>query len=308
MRLDDLPESSNIEDRRGESGGGFGGMPVGRGGLGLGTIVVLGLIGWALGIDPRLLIGGAQLISGGDRQVEAPARNGPKGTPQDAIGRDVARILGSTEVVWKDIFAQGGMNYRAPTLVMYSGATQTSGRTDASCGTAQSAMGPFYCPIDEKVYLDTSFFREIQSRFRGCDVGSKACTFADAYVIAHEVGHHVQNLLGILPKVEKQQQAARSKAEANALQVKVELQADCLAGVWANHSEQRWNDLDPGDVGAALRTAAAIGDDTLQKQAQGYAVPDSFTHGTSAQRQRWFNNGFKGGTVGSCNTFNAAQL
>jgi predicted metalloprotease len=181
-----------------------------------------------------------------------------------------------------------------------------SGSTDAGCGAAQAAMGPFYCPTDQKVYLDTSFFREIQSRFHGCD--GKSCQFAQAYVIAHEVGHHVQNLLGILPKVEREQQAAGSKAGANQLQVKVELQADCLAGVWANHSEQQWNLLEPGDVDAALQTAAAIGDDTLQKQAQGYAVPDSFTHGTSAQRQRWFNAGLKGGTVASCNTFGAAQL
>jgi predicted metalloprotease len=303
MRLDDLPESGNIEDRRGEGGGfgGFGGMPVGRGGLGIGTIVVLGLIGWALGIDPRLLIGGAELISGGDQQIQAPARNGPTGAPQDAMGRNVSRILGSTEVVWKDIFAKDGMTYRAPRLVLYGG------RTDAACGTAQSAMGPFYCPNDQKVYLDTSFFREIQTRFRGCDVAS-ACLFAQGYVIAHEVGHHVQNLLNILPKVEREQRTAGSKAQANALQVKVELQADCFAGVWANRSEEKWKDLDPGDVDAALRTAAAIGDDTLQKQAQGYAVPDSFTHGTSAQRQRWFNAGLKGGTVASCNTFEARQL
>jgi predicted metalloprotease len=304
MRLDDLPESSNVEDRRGEGGGfgggGFGGMPVGRGGLGIGTIVVLGLIGWALGIDPRLLIGGAELISGGDRQVQAPVRNGPTSVPQDEMGRDVVKILGSTEAVWTDIFAKDGMTYRAPRLVLYSG------HTDAACGTAQSAMGPFYCPNDRKVYLDTSFFREIQTRFRGCDAAS-ACLFAQGYVIAHEVGHHVQNLLDVLPKVEQEQRAV-GKAQANALQVKVELQADCFAGVWANRSEDKWKYLDPGDVDAALRTAAAIGDDTLQKKAQGYAVPDSFTHGTSVQRQRWFNNGFKGGTVASCNTFGAAQL
>jgi predicted metalloprotease len=303
--LDDLQESGNIEDRLGYLVGfgvcGFGGMPVGRGGLGIGTIVVLGLIGWALGIDPRLLIGGAELISGGDRQVQAPARNGPTGVPQDEIGRDVSKILGSTEAVWKDIFAKDGMTYRAPRLVLYSGVT------GAACGTAQSAMGPFYCPNDQKVYLDTSFFREIQTRFRGCDAAG-ACLFAQGYVIAHEVGHHVQNLLGILPKVEQEQRATGSKAGANALQVKVELQADCFAGVWANQSDQKWKDLDPGDIDAALRTAAAIGDDTLQKKAQGYAVPDSFTHGTSAQRQRWFSSGFKGGTVGSCNTFGAAQL
>jgi predicted metalloprotease len=306
MRLDDLPESDNIEDRRGESGGGgggFGGMPMGRGGLGIGTIVVLGLVGWALGIDPRLLIGGAELVSGaGDRtETQEPARPRPTGAPQDEMGREVSKILGSTEVVWKDIFVKAGNTYRAPTLVMYSGSTA------ARCGMAQSAMGPFYCPIDEKVYLDTSFFREIQTRFRGCDT-SRSCLFAQAYVIAHEVGHHVQKLLGILPRVQQQQQAMASKAEANHLQVEVELQADCLAGVWANHSQEKWNELDPGDVDAALRTASAIGDDTLQRQAQGRVVPDSFTHGTSAQRQRWFSAGFKGGTVASCNTFGATQL
>jgi uncharacterized protein len=306
MRLDDLPESSNIEDRRQEGGGfggGFGGGMGGRGGLGIGTIVVLGLIGWALGIDPRLLIGGAELISGGGQnEMQAPVRDRSTGTPQDQSGQFVSRVLGSTEVEWKDIFAKEGKTYRPPILVLYSG------RTDARCGAAMSAMGPFYCPIDQKVYLDTSFFREIQTRFRGCDAGSKSCLFAQAYVIAHEVGHHVQNLLGILPRVQQQQQAAQGKAAANHLQVEVELQADCLAGVWANHSQQQWNLLEPGDVDAALRTAAAIGDDTLQKQAQGYAVPDSFTHGTSAQRQRWFNAGFKGGTVASCNTFAAQQL
>jgi predicted metalloprotease len=305
MRLDDLPESSNVEDRRGEGGGlgGFGGMG-GRGGLGIGTIVVLGLVGWALGIDPRVLIGGAELISGGgdQTQIQSPARTRETGVPQDEMGRDVSKILGSTEVVWKDIFAKDGKTYRAPTLVLYSGAT------GASCGAAQSAMGPFYCPVDEKVYLDTSFFREIQTRFKGCDAGSSSCLFAQAYVIAHEVGHHVQKLLGILPRVEQQQQAAQSKAQANHLQVEVELQADCFAGVWANRSKERWNELDPGDVEAALRTASAIGDDTLQRQAQGRVVPDSFTHGTSEQRQRWFNAGFKGGTVASCNTFGANPL
>ena len=299
MRLDDLPESGNIEDRRGE-GGGFGGLPVGRGGLGIGTIVVLGLVSWALGIDPRLLIGGAELISGGDRPIETPARDRTTGTPRDQMGVFVSRILGSTEVEWKDIFAKEGKTYRAPTLVMFSGAT------DARCGPARSAMGPFYCPLDQKVYLDTSFFREIETRFRGC--AGRSCQFAQAYVIAHEVGHHVQNQLGILPRVQQQQQAMNSKAQANHLQVEVELQADCFAGVWANHSQQQWNLLEPGDIEAALRTAAAIGDDTLQKQAQGYAVPDSFTHGTSEQRQRWFNAGFKGGTVASCNTFGAKQL
>ena len=303
MRLDDLPESSNIEDRRQEGGGGFGGLPGGRGGLGIGTVVVLGLVGWALGIDPRLLIGGAELISGGGSPIETRAPvNRPTGAPRDEAGRDVSRILGSTEVVWKDIFAKDGKTYRNPILVMYSGSTE------ARCGAAQSAMGPFYCPIDEKVYLDTSFFRELQTRFHGCDAGSRSCLFAQSYVIAHEVGHHVQKLLGILPRVQQQQQASASKADANHLQVEVELQADCLAGVWAQHSNERWNELEAGDVDSALRTASAIGDDTLQRQAQGRVVPDSFTHGTSAQRQRWFNSGFKNGTVANCNTFAAPQL
>jgi uncharacterized protein len=301
MRLDDLPESSNIEDRRQEGGGGFGGMPGGRGGLGIGTVVVLGLVGWAFGIDPRLLIGGAEMLSGGgDQQMQSPARPRTTGTPQDESGVFVSRILGSTEVEWKDIFAKEGKTYRAPTLVMYSG------RTDARCGAASSAMGPFYCPVDQKVYLDTSFFREIEARFKGC--AGKSCQFAQAYVIAHEVGHHVQNLLGVLPRVQQQQQAAQGKAVANHLQVEVELQADCFAGVWANHSQQQWKLLEPGDIEAALRTAAAIGDDTLQKQAQGYAVPDSFTHGTSAQRKRWFTNGFNSGKVSSCDTLSADSL
>jgi uncharacterized protein len=304
MRLDDLPESGNVEDRRGERGGGLGGLVGGRGGLGIGTIVVLGLVGWALGIDPRLLIGGAELLEGGGDQAQTQQPPAPRqtGVPQDEMGRFVSRVLGSTEVEWRDIFSQAGRTYKPPVLVMFSGATDAAG-----CGLAQSAMGPFYCPSDQKVYLDTSFFQQIQSRFGGCDVGSKSCAFAEAYVVAHEVGHHVQNLLGILPQIQQQQQAVGTKAQANQLQVKVELQADCLAGVWASRSDQQWKLLEPGDVEAALRTAAAIGDDTLQKQAQGYAVPDSFTHGTSAQRQRWFDSGLKGGTVGNCNTFDASQ-
>ena len=312
MRYDDLPESGNVEDRREEGGGGgygggFGGggfgMPMG-GGLGIGGLVVLALVGWALGIDPRLLLSGGEIFSGGGSEYEQPARSDrPKGTPRDDMGRFVARILGSTEVVWKNVFAQDGRTYRAPTLVLYRGTTQ------APCGgQAQSAMGPFYCPADQKIYLDTAFFREIETRFRGCDAGSKACQFAQGYVIAHEVGHHVQNLLGILPKVQQQQQSFRNRAQANRLQVKVELQADCFGGIWANRAEEQWHLLQPGDIEAALRTAAAIGDDTLQKRSQGHVVPDSFTHGTSEQRQRWFNAGFKGGTVASCNTFAAQQL
>src|SRR5215470_6530994 len=240
MRLDDLPDSGNIEDRRddggygGGGGGGFG-LPMGGGGLGIGTVVVLGLIGWALGIDPSLLIGGAEMLNRqGQPQVQAPptARH-TTGTPQDEMGRFVSRVLGSTEFVWKNVFAKDGKSYRAPVLVLYRG------RTRADCGgVAQSAMGPFYCPVDQKVYLDTSFFDQIATRFRGCDVGSKTCQFSQAYVIAHEVGHHVQNLLGILPKAQQMQRTAGSRADANHIQVQVELQADCLAGVWASHENQ----------------------------------------------------------------------
>jgi predicted metalloprotease len=312
MRLDDLQESSNIEDRRGEGGGRGGGigLPGGAGGLGIGTIIILGLIGWALGIDPSVLIGGAEVLTGpGQPQVQAPAGGRRVGTPQDNAGRFVSRVLGSTEEQWKAVFAQGGKTYRAPVLVMYRG------MTDARCGgAAQSAMGPFYCPVDQKVYLDTSFFDQIATRFGGCDVGSKSCLFSQAYVIAHEVGHHVQNLLGILPQAQQAQQRAGSKAEANQIQVQVELQADCLAGVWANRenaslrSQGKPPFIEQGDVEAALRTAAAIGDDTLQRKSQGYVVPDSFTHGSSAQRQRWFNTGLQSGQISSCNTFASAQL
>jgi uncharacterized protein len=306
MRLDDLPESGNVEDRRdgGGFGGGGGGFPIGGGGLGIGTVVVLGLIGWALGIDPSLLIGGAEILTGPSHQQVQPAPPSARrtGAPQDDMGRFVSKVLGSTEVQWKQIFAKDGKTYRQPVLVLYRGQTR------ADCGgVAQSAMGPFYCPADQKIYLDTSFFDQIATRFRGCDVGSKSCQFAQAYVIAHEVGHHVQNLLQILPKAQ-QAQRSMSKSEANHLQVQVELQADCLAGVWANHSDEQWKFIQPGDVEAAMRTAAAIGDDTLQRRSQGYVVPDSFTHGTSEQRQRWFMAGLKSGSLSSCNTFASAQL
>ncbi len=304
MRYDELPQSDNIEDRRGDSsgGGGGGGFPMGgRGGLGIGTIVVLGIVGYALGIDPRLLIGGAEMVMGGGQHQQAPSQpSGKTGAPSDEMGKFVSRILGSADVQWKLIFEAAGQRYKPPTLVMFSGAT----RADA-CGNAQSAMGPFYCPPDNKIYLDTSFFRDIERRFKGCDAGSSSCQFAQAYVIAHEIGHHVQNQLGVLSKVQ-QQQRGLSKVEANRLQVRVELQADCFAGVWAAKSDQQWKLIQPGDVEAAMRTAAAIGDDRLQKQAQGYVIPDSFTHGSSEQRQRWFQTGLKSGTVGACNTFAAA--
>jgi predicted metalloprotease len=315
MRLDETEQSENIEDRRGEPGGGFGGggfgFPLGGGGLGIGTIVVLGLIGWALGIDPRVLIGGAEIFSGGSPHVQQPmqppggqARR--TGKPSDDIGRFVSTILGNIDAEWTDIFQRDGKTYRKPVLVLYQGQTQ------AACGgQAQSAMGPFYCPTDQKVYLDTSFFREIESRFRGCE--GKACEFSQAYVIAHEVGHHVQNLLGVLPRVQQQQQRM-DRTDANRLQVQVELQADCLAGIWASHENKRLQSqgkpllVEAGDIDAAMQTASAIGDDTLQRKATGRVVPDSFTHGSAAQRQRWFMNGYREGTVAACNTFRSENL
>jgi predicted metalloprotease len=313
MRWDDLPQSDNVEDRRGEGGyggGPGGGIPIGAGGLGIGGMIVLGLIGWALGIDPRLLIGGAEILTGSQPRYQQPYQPSPNtarrtGPPTDEMGRFVSAVLGSTEVQWKDIFSKQGQTYRAPRLVMFSGATHSA------CGTAQSAMGPFYCPNDREVYLDTSFFRDLERRFRGCS--GKACEFSQAYVIAHEVGHHVQNLLGILPKVQQAQRASGDRVASNRLQVRVELQADCFAGVWAHHAEQKWKLLQPGDIEAALQTASAIGDDRLQRMAQGdrpgaAIVRDSFTHGSSEQRKRWFTVGFKEGTVKACNTFAAAQL
>jgi predicted metalloprotease len=300
MRIDQLPGSENVEDRRG-SGGGFR-VPGGRSGLGIGTIILLGLLGWWLGIDPGLLIGGADILTGGKPQQQT--QNGPgktdAGAP-DPTKEMVTRVLGSTEAVWSNVFQQSGERYEPPKLVMFDGITRSG------CGVAQSAMGPFYCPLDQKVYLDTSFFRDLERKFGACDAGSKACQFSQAYVITHEVGHHVQNLLGILPRVQQMQQGM-DKAEANQLQVRVELQADCLAGVWANHAEKEWKFLDEGDVEAAMQTASAIGDDRLQRQTQGYVVPDAFTHGSSQQRTRWLMSGLKSGKLDGCDTFGAQRI
>jgi uncharacterized protein len=301
MRWDDFRRSDNVEDDRG-GGGGFG-LPMGGGGLGIGTVIVLGLIGWAFGIDPGVLIGGAEVITGGGSNYQQPYQPSRQrtGAPKDQLGDFVAAVLGNTEDTWNKIFQDGGQQYRAPRLRLFAGSEQ------GGCGFAQAAMGPFYCPTDRRIYLDTSFFRDMRVRFKGCS--GKACEFAEAYVIAHEVGHHVQNLLGILPKAQaEQQRAAGNKVAANRIQVRVELQADCFAGVWANHSDQRWKTIEPGDVEAALQTAAAIGDDRLQQQSKGYVVPDAFTHGSSAQRQRWFTTGLKEGKVSACNTFTAASL
>lgn len=316
MRWDDFRRSDNIDDRRDGDGGGFGGggggggfgIPMGGGGgLGIGTIVVLGLVGWALGIDPRILIGGADILMGGGQpsqvQVDRPvspdgriSRQGRGGAPSDEMGSFMAGVLGEIDDRWSEIFQASGQRYQGARLVLFRNATN-GGR----CGMAQSAMGPFYCPPDRQIFVDTAFFREIETRFRGCE--GAACRFTQAYILAHEAGHHVQNVLGILPKARQEQERAGSRAEANNIQVRVELQADCFAGVWANRQQKKRDFLDPGDIEAALQTAAAIGDDTLQRKAQGRVVPDSFTHGSAAQRQRWFRRGFEQGTVQTCNTF-----
>jgi predicted metalloprotease len=307
MRYDDFRRSDNIDDRRDEEGGGgFGGgfgIPMGGGGgLGIGTIIVLGLIGWAVGIDPRILIGGAEILTGGgqapsyqtDRTNTAPKK---AGAPTDEMGSMIAGVLGEIDDRWTEIFQADGKSYRGPRIVLFRNVTN-GGR----CGRAQSAMGPFYCPPDRQIFLDTGFFREIETRFRGCS--GNACKFTAAYIIAHEAGHHIQNLLGILDRATAAQQRASSKAEANAIQVRVELQADCFSGVWVNREQKkRPGFLEAGDIDAALQTAAAIGDDTLQRQTQGRVVPDSFTHGSAAQRKQWFMTGYQQGTVAACNTF-----
>ena len=290
MQWEDYRQSENLEDRRG-SGGGFAGMPGGRGGVGIGTMVVLGLLGWALGIDPRLLIGGAELIGGiGGRSAPTQEQRKSAGPPQDEMGRFVSAVLAQNEDIWSKILPQqANIRYQPPRLVLFSGVDRSG------CGTAQAAMGPFYCPADKKVYLDTSFFQEMQRKLGG------GGDFAYAYVVGHEVGHHIQNLLGILPKANQIRERS-SERDANAISVRIELQADCFAGVWA-HNIQAMGRLDQGDIEEALRSAAAIGDDKLQQASQGVVVPDSFTHGSSAQRTKWFNVGFQSGSMQRCDTF-----
>jgi predicted metalloprotease len=293
MRDDDLRASSNIDDRRGQGGGGF---PGGRGGLGIGAIIVLTLLGWLFGINPAVLINGAQLVTGGGGSSVSQQSSGQTGAPDDRQGVFVARVLGETEDVWSQVLPQqANVAYQKPILVLFSGAT------GSACGTARSAMGPFYCPNDRKVYLDTLFFQDMQRRMGG------GGDFAYAYVIAHEIGHHVQNLLGILPKVQAMQNSARDDATANAISVRTELMADCFAGLWANRMNQRHANIDDSDVRQAINTAAAIGDDRLQRQSRGMAVPDSFTHGSSAQRVRWLTIGLRGGSLKSCDTFAAQE-
>jgi predicted metalloprotease len=285
MRMDGQEESSNVEDVRGMGGGGgfgFGGRSVG-----IGTLVVALVAGWIFGINPLTLLGLAGDVA--PQQQSVPQGTAPP--PDDPQARFVSQVLRSTEVVWNDVFRAAGRAYQAPKLVLYRGSWPTA------CGQGQAAMGPFYCPNDEKVYLDLGFFDVMRSR-----LGAPG-EFAQAYVIAHEVGHHVQDQLGIMAKVDAARQRA-SETQGNALSVRVELQADCFAGVWAKRSqqEQGWR-LEPGDIETALNAAAQIGDDTLQRKSRGMVVPETFTHGTSAQRVTWFKRGFEGGSVDQCNTF-----
>ena len=263
---------------------GTGGMSIAGGGIGAVVLVVVALL---LGVDPSVLLQG-----GGDSYAPAPEQRSGSATPQDELGRFVSVVLADTEDTWTEVFRSLGRTYEDPKLVLFSGATQTA------CGTGQTATGPFYCPRDQKVYIDLSFYRELQNRF-----GAPG-DFAQAYVIAHEIGHHVQNQLGIMDQVE-QLRARASRSQANAISVRLELQADCFAGVWAHHAERARNVLEQGDLEEALNAAAAIGDDRLQKQSQGYVVPESFTHGSSAQRVSWFKRGFESGQIKSCDTFTA---
>lgn len=293
MRLDDEEESRNIEDRRGQGGGGFGfpggGLGFGGRGMSLGTLVVVAVVALVFGINPMTLLGGGP-VAPSNQQIGQPQQPADAARPATETDRFVAKVLRTTERSWETIFTNEiGRPYQPPRLVLFTGNVQSA------CGAAQSAMGPFYCPADSRVYLDQSFFDELSRRF-----GAPG-DFAAAYVIAHEVGHHVQNLLGISGQAQAAQQRS-SKTRANAISVQVELQADCLAGVWAKDNAGR---LEPGDVDEAMRAAAAIGDDTLQKAGQGVVVPESFTHGSSAQRTKWFMRGMTLGTVAGCDTFSA---
>jgi len=283
MRLDNERESDNVEDRRGEVGRrGFGASR----GLGIGTVIVVLAVSYFLGVDPALILG---LFSGGGAPApqSEPAQKPPA---NDEMATFVSKVLADTEDTWSVIFQQSGRHYQEPKLVLFTGATPTA------CGTGQSATGPFYCPLDQKVYIDLAFYQDLKARYK------VSGDFAQAYVIAHEVGHHVQHLLGIMDKVQAAQSRA-SEAQANALSVRLELQADCLAGVWGYHADRVRNVLEAGDVEEALAAASAIGDDRLQQQASGYIVPDTFTHGTSAQRVHWFKRGIESGELRQCDTF-----
>ena len=280
MELGNERSSGNIEDRRGMGG-------VVGGGIGVGTLVIA-VIAYFLGIDPTTVIDASQQL-----QQAAPSQQqrGKEGAPTDQMGQFVSKVLASTEDVWTQLFRANGRQYRDPKLVLYTGSTRTA------CGVGQAAMGPFYCPNDEQLYIDLAFYDDLRKRF-----GAPG-DFAQAYVIAHEIGHHVQKQLGIMDRL----QQGTSRSQHNQMSVRVELQADCFAGVWGHHAASA-NLLDPGDMEQALAAATAIGDDRLQKQSQGYVVPESFTHGTSAQRVRWFKRGMDTGKVSECDTFNTQAL
>jgi hypothetical protein len=284
MRLEDERESSNIEDRRGAPMG--AGVRVGRLSI---WAVLIALVAAYFGIDPRLVL---SLMQGGQQVMEERREaQQPNSAPvRDADSVFISKVLGNTEDVWQQLFGQIGHTYREPTLVLFSGATSSA------CGLGQSAMGPFYCPPDQKVYVDLRFFDDLQRRY------GASGDFARAYVLAHEVGHHVQNLLGIADQVRALQQRS-GEAQANQLSVRMELQADCLAGVWANRAHEWRQILEPGDVEEGLRAAAAVGDDTLQRRTRGYVVPETFTHGTSAERAAWFRRGLQSGDLKQCDTF-----
>ncbi len=285
MRWEGDRQSENVEDRRGMSVGGKG-LALG----GIGTIVVT-LIALYFGVDPSVILDQVATAPSGAQQQAGPSGRSPE---ENKLAEFSAVVLADTEDVWGQVFKQNGATYSNPKLVLYTGAAESA------CGYAQSAMGPFYCPNDRKLYLDLSFFSDLHTRY------GASGDFAQAYVIAHEVGHHVQNLLGILEKTRAAQEGA-SKERANAIQVGVELQADCLAGVWANKAEQMKHVLESGDIEEALAAASAVGDDRLQRRARGYVVPESFTHGSSQQRMRWFSVGAKSGDMGRCNTLSAAR-
>lgn len=291
MRWEGNRQSENVEDRRGQGGGG-GGMLGGRS-IGIGTIVIALVGGWVLGINPLTLLG---MLSGGGGPV-AVQQQGPAQRPpaDDQMAKFVSTVLADTEDVWRGVFSQAGGTYRDPTLVLFRG------RTSTACGQGQAAMGPFYCPADQKVYIDLGFYETLKNQ-----LGAPG-EFAQAYVVAHEVGHHVQNLLGITGKMDEMR-GRMSQVQYNAMSVKLELQADCFAGIWANRAQSARQILENGDVEAAMNAAAKIGDDALQRGGGGAIVPESFTHGSSAQRQRWFATGLKTGNVKACDTFSARDL
>jgi predicted metalloprotease len=306
MKWDGNRESDNVEDRRDDGGGGGGGGGFGGRSIGIGTIVIALVGSYVLGVNPLTLL---NVLSGGGGDIGAVLQSGQqqeqrqepgsertaRAPASDQATRFVRTVLADTEDTWSALFSAQGQTYVKPKLVLFSGSTATA------CGTGLSATGPFYCPGDQKVYIDLSFFKLMQQRF------NVSGEFAQAYVIAHEVGHHVQNLLGYSDKVDQARRNA-SQSQANALSVRLELQADCFAGVWAFHANEARSILEKGDVATALSAATAIGDDALQRQSQGHVVPDSFTHGSSEQRVRWFTNGIENGSIARCNTFEARRL